>query len=176
MRQVWQSLPKSIRQRAGGGKLERVTVPAVIETDAVTWTAPDDDHPARRASQLSAATVARGVKEDWVALFAPDGVVEDPVGPSVFDPEGKGHHGHDGIAKFWDIAIAAVRRFHFTITDSFANGDSCANVGTITTVLDDGTSLDTEGVFVYRVNEAGLITSMRAHWEFDRAMATMSKP
>lgn len=144
----------------------------MIETDAITWTAPDDDHPARRASQMSAATVARGVKEEWVALFAPDGVVEDPVGPSVFDPEGKGHHGHEAIGAFWDLAISGVSRFHFTITDSFANGDSCANVGTITTVLEDGTRVDTEGVFVYRVDDHGLIKSMRAHWEFDRAMAT----
>src|SRR5680860_596227 len=86
----------------------------MIESDAITWTAPDSDHPARRASQRSAATVARGVKDDWVALFAADGVVEDPVGPSVFDAEGKGHHGHEGIAAFWDVAIAGVRKFHFT--------------------------------------------------------------
>lgn len=148
----------------------------MIESDAVTWNAPDGDHPARRASQRSAATVARGIKEDWLALFAPDGVVEDPVGPSMFDPEGKGHHGHEGIGKFWDAAIAGVRTFHFTIEDSFANGDSCANVGTITTILQDGTRVETEGVFVYRVDEAGLITSMRAHWEVDRAMATIQPP
>lgn len=146
----------------------------MIETDAITWTAPDSDHPARRASQVSAATVARGVKEDWLDLFAPDAVVEDPVGPSMFDPEGKGHHGREGIAAFWDLAIAGVQRFHFTITDSFAGGDSCANVGTISTVLEDGTRVDTEGVFVYRVDEAGRITSIRAHWEFDRAMATVT--
>jgi ketosteroid isomerase-like protein len=148
----------------------------VIESDAVTWNAPDGDHPARRASQCSAATVARGVKEDWLALFAPDAVVEDPVGPSMFDPEGKGHHGHEGIGKFWDLAIAGVKSFHFTIEDSFANGDSCANVGTITTSLEDGTRVDTEGVFVYRVDDAGLITSMRAHWELARAMATIQPP
>jgi steroid Delta-isomerase len=147
----------------------------VIETDAVTWAAPDADHPARRASQRSAATVARGSKGDWLALFAPDAVVEDPVGPSVFDPDGKGHRGHDGIGRFWDLAIAGVQAFHFTITDSFANGDSCANVGTISTTLEDGTRIDTEGVFVYRVDEAGQITSIRAHWEFDRAMATATK-
>jgi ketosteroid isomerase-like protein len=146
----------------------------MIETDAITWTAPDGDHPARRASQVSAATVARGAKEEWVALFAPDGVVEDPVGPSAFDPEGRGHHGHEGIAAFWDLAIAGVRQFHFTITDSFANGDCCANVGTITTILDDGSRVDTEGVFVYRVDANGLITSMRAHWETGRAMATLT--
>ena len=147
----------------------------MIESDALTWNAPDGDHPARRASQRSAATVARGVKEDWLALFAPDAVVEDPVGPSMFDPEGKGHHGHEGIGAFWDMAIAGVKRFHFRIDDSFANGDSCANVGTITSVLEDGTRVDTEGVFVYRVDEQGRITSIRAHWEVDRAMGTITK-
>jgi steroid delta-isomerase len=135
-----------------------------------------EEHPARAASIKSRAAVIAKRKEDWLALFAPDAVVEDPVGPSMFDPEGKGHHGHDGIAKFWDVAIAGVQRFHFTIEDSFANGDSCANVGTITTILEDGTRVDTEGVFVYRVDEQGLITSMRAHWELDRAMATIRKP
>lgn len=148
----------------------------MIETDAITWTAPDGDHPARRASQLSAATVARGIKEDWLALFAADAVVEDPVGPSVFDPEGKGHHGLEGIGRFWDLAIAGVESFHFTIKDSFANGDACANVGTITSVLGDGSRVDTEGVFVYTVDESGLITSIRAHWEFERTMATVTTP
>lgn len=144
----------------------------MIESDSLIWTAPDDEHPARRASQRSAAAVARGAKEEWLALFAPDAVVEDPVGPSIFDPDGAGHRGRDGIARFWDLAIAGVRTFRFTITDSFANGDSCANVGTISSTLDDGTRVDTEGVFVYRVDETGLITSLRAHWEFERAMAT----
>ena len=148
----------------------------MIESDALTWNAPDGEHPARRASQRSAATVARGVKEDWVALFAEDAVIEDPVGPSMFDPEGAGHHGHEGISRFWDLAIAGIKSFHFTIEDSFANGACCANVGTITTVLDDGTTADTEGVFVYTVGTDGLITSMRAHWEVDRVMGTLRKP
>jgi ketosteroid isomerase-like protein len=146
-----------------------------VESGAVTWAAPDADHPARRASRRSAAAVARGDKQGWLALFAADAVVEDPVGPSVFDPDGNGHRGHDGIAAFWDLAIADVRLFHFTITDSFATGDECANVGTITSVLGDGSRVDAEGVFVYRVGADGLIASMRAYWELDRAMAT-SRP
>ena len=148
----------------------------MIQSDAITWNAPDGDHPARRASQRSAATVARGVKADWVALFAEDAVIEDPVGPSMFDPDAAGHHGREGISRFWDLAIAGIKSFHFTIEDSFANGDCCANVGTITTVLEDGTTADTEGVFVYTIGPDGLITSMRAHWEVDRVMGTLRKP
>ena len=148
----------------------------MISSDALTWVAPHDDHPARLASQRSAAAVARGVKEDWLQLFAPGAVVEDPVGPSVFDPEGGGHRGREGLSRFWDLAIAGVKSFHFTIYDSFANGDSCANVGTISSMLPDGSVVETEGVFIYRVDEQGLITSLRAHWEFDRAMATVTAP
>lgn len=144
----------------------------MLESSAVTWTAPDADHPARLASQRSAAAVARGDRQGWLDLFAADAVVEDPVGPSMFDPEGAGHHGHDGIGAFWDLAIAGVEQFHFTITDSFAAGAECANVGTITSVLGDGSRVDAEGVFVYHVDEDGLIRSMRAFWELDRAMAT----
>nr|WP_245645215.1 nuclear transport factor 2 family protein [Pseudonocardia acaciae] len=117
--------------------------------------------------------VSRGAKDEWLALFAPDAVVEDPVGPSIFDPDGKGHHGHHGISAFWDTTIANARRITFSVRDSFAAGDEVANVGTITSFLPDGSRVDTEGVFVYRVGPDGLIRSMRAFWEFDRAMATL---
>lgn len=139
----------------------------------IVWNAPDGEHPARRASQRSYAAVVAKDKDTWVALFAPDAVLEDPVGPSFFDPEGNGHHGHAGISAFWDRAIAPVAEFTFTIKDSFANGDSCANVGTFSTRLEDGTLADTELVAVYRLDDHGLIRSMCAHWEVERTMATL---
>jgi len=37
--------------------------------------------------------VLRRSKEDWLALFAEDAIVEDPVGTSMFDPDGTGHRG-----------------------------------------------------------------------------------
>ena len=56
------------------------------------------DHPARAASQASMAAVTAGDRAAWLALFAADAVVEDPIGPSMFDPDGAGHRGADGIA------------------------------------------------------------------------------
>lgn len=143
--------------------------------DAITWDAPDGDHPARRASQRSYAAVARKAKDEWLALFADDALLEDPVGPSFFDPEGKGHRGKDGISAFWDLAIAPVETFHFTIRDSFANGNACANIGTFSTVMADGTRADTDLIAVYRLDDQGLIRSMAAHWEVERTMATLRK-
>ncbi|MFI5613324.1 nuclear transport factor 2 family protein [Amycolatopsis sp. NPDC051903] len=138
----------------------------------VSWDVDAEQPPARLAAFRSMTAVAGGDKDGWLALFAPDAVVEDPVGPSMFDEQGKGHHGHEGIGAFWDLTIANVERFEFVIRDSFAAGSECANVGTITTFLPGGYRVDTDGVFVYRVGEGGLITSMRAFWETERAMAT----
>jgi len=141
----------------------------------IVWEAPDGDHPARRASQRSYAAAVAGDLEAWLAAYAPDAVVEDPVGPSMFDPEGLGHRGHEGMTAFWHAAIATVDEFTFTVRDSHANGDTCANVGTITTRFADGTVVDTDLVMIYQVREDGLITSMRAVWEPERAMATARK-
>ncbi|QWF83482.1 nuclear transport factor 2 family protein [Amycolatopsis sp. CA-230715] len=138
----------------------------------VCWDPEADQPPARVAAWRSMDAVTRGAKEEWLALFAPDAVIEDPVGPSMFDEEGKGHHGREGISAFWDLTIANVERFVFTIRDSHAVGDEVANVGTITTFLPGGYRVDTDGVFVYRVGEDGLVRSMRAFWETERAMAT----
>ncbi|MFD6070853.1 MULTISPECIES: nuclear transport factor 2 family protein [Amycolatopsis] len=141
----------------------------------VCWDPATEQPPARRAAFRSMTAVTAGDKPAWLELFAGDAVVEDPIGRSMFDEEGKGHHGHDGISAFWDKTIANVERFQFTIRDSHAAGDEVANVGTITTYLPGGYRVDTDGVFVYRVREDGLIVSMRAFWETERAMATARK-
>jgi ketosteroid isomerase-like protein len=143
----------------------------------VEWKAPSRaPHPARDAALRSYDAVCRKAKDEWLALFADDGWIEDPVGPSMFDAEGLGHHGPEGRSRFWDLTIGTVERFVFEIHDSFAAGNECANTGVIHTTLANGYIVDTEGVFVYRVDEDGRLVSLRAIWEFDRAMATARPP
>jgi steroid delta-isomerase len=122
------------------------------------------------------AAVAAGRKDDWLAVFAPDALVEDPVGPSMLDPEGKGHRGHDGIGKFWDEHVGLVSRYDFLVTDSFANGPCCANVLCLTMTFGGGTTMTVDCLIIYTVNDDGLVTSIRAHWEPDRALATLKTP
>ena len=143
--------------------------------NAVTWNGPETPHPARVAARRSMDAVCRGARAEWLDLFAADAVVEDPVGVSMFDADGTGHRGREAIGAFWDKAIAGVERFEFVIRDSFAAGDEVANVGTITAFLPGGSVVDTEGVFVYRVDEAGLLVSVRAFWETERAAATFRR-
>lgn len=147
----------------------------MIDSEFIDWQAPDHDHPARRLTQRSYDAVSRKAKDEWLALFAEDAVVEDPVGPSFFDEAGEGHRGKEAIAAFWDVAIAPVEEFRFTIRDSFANGNACANIGTFSTRMADGTLADTDLIATYRITDDGLIRSMAAHWEVDRTMATLRK-
>ncbi|WP_235736898.1 nuclear transport factor 2 family protein [Nocardioides alcanivorans] len=146
-------------------------------TDAIIWNAPDDDHPARRASQRSYAAVAKKDLAQWLTVYAANAVLEDPVGPSMFDAEGKGHHGHEGISAFWKAAIEPVDQFRFTINDSFANpgSNTCANIGQIRTTFADGSHTTTDLIMVYVVDDEGQVLSMKAFWEPDRTMASYTK-
>ena len=148
----------------------------MIDSEFIEWAAPDGENPARTASQRSYDAVGRKAKSEWLALFADDAVLEDPAGPSFFDADGKGHRGKEAIGAFWDTVIAPVKSFRFAVKDSFANGPYCANVATFTTELADGTLVDTDLVATYRLNTNGQIESMRAHWEMERAFATIRHP
>lgn len=150
------------------------TVTPMIE-GSMQWNAPFDEHTARVASRRSMEAAARKDKAGWLELYAPDALIEDPVGPSPIDPEGRGHRGHDRLGAFWDGTVATTERLDFEITDSFVSGDEVANVGTIVAHLPGGTRMRTEGIYVYRVDANGKIVSLRTYWEFDRAMGTMTQ-
>src|SRR6476646_421199 len=64
------------------------------------------DSPVHLAGKRSRDAAVAHDKEAWLANFADDAIVEDPIGPSHFDPEGKGHKGKEAIAKFYNMAIA----------------------------------------------------------------------
>jgi steroid delta-isomerase len=129
------------------------------------------EHPARLASQRSMSAVQRGAREEWLALFAADAIVEDPIGVSFLDPDGRGQSGKEAIAAFWDRAIRG-NRVEFDIHHSYAAGNEVANTGTITTTVPDGTKAAVEGTFIYKVNTEGRIVSLRAFWEVDKMTVT----
>jgi steroid Delta-isomerase len=132
-------------------------------------TLPDafEPHPARDASLASMRAVESGDKAAWLALFADDAVVEDPIGPSPFDPDGMGHRGIAAIEAFYD-AVIGPNDVTFAIEASWAGGSEVANVGTISTTMADGTVVHTDGVFTYRVDDGGAVVALRAYWEMDR--------
>jgi steroid delta-isomerase len=122
---------------------------------------------ARELGQASMAAVEGRDRAGWLALFAVDGVVEDPIGPSAFDPEGTGHRGPDGIAAFYDLVIAANESIKFDIRQSFLCGDEAANVGIIRITVPGGSAVEVDGIYIYRRSPDDKIASLRAFWEPD---------
>ncbi|MCO5312302.1 MAG: nuclear transport factor 2 family protein [Microthrixaceae bacterium] len=130
---------------------------------------PDElpDHPARNASVASMTAIENGDRATWLSLFAPDAVVADPIGPSPLDPDGNGHRGLEAIAAFYDTVIGP-NQVRFTIKESWEAGNEVANVGRITTTMADGLVVHTDGVFTYRIDDAGRVEALRAYWSIDR--------
>jgi ketosteroid isomerase-like protein len=131
------------------------------------------EHPARLAGRRSQEAAMRGKKQDWLDLYADDCVVEDPVGPSPFDPTGAGRRGKAALAAFWDQAIEGAR-ITMEYPTSYACGDECAFVGRTTNELPDGTRISVEGVSVYRVDAEGRIVSLRAYWELPPELSALA--
>jgi ketosteroid isomerase-like protein len=122
---------------------------------------------ARQLGQASIAAVEGRDRAGWLALFADDAVVEDPIGPSAFDPEGKGHRGPEGIAAFYDSVIAVNESIRFDIRQSFLCGDEAANVGIIRITFPGGSAVEVDGIYIYRRSPDDKIASLRAFWEPD---------
>jgi ketosteroid isomerase-like protein len=122
----------------------------------------------RDLSQASAAKVKAKDREGWIGLFADDAVVADPVGPSHWDPEGKGHLGKEAIARFYDMAIAPNEDVTFEIHDSYLCGDELANVVTLHIVGPDKRRMQVPCVITYRKAADDRLAALRAFWEAEK--------
>lgn len=120
---------------------------------------------AKQAAIASLSAVRAKDKAGWLTLFAEDALVEDPVGPSPFDPSGQGHKGHAGIGAFYDNVIAHNDEFDFTIHHAFERGAESASFATFK-ISTRGVSFEMPIIIVHRVNDAGKIVSLRAFWDF----------
>jgi len=129
---------------------------------------PDETLTARDLARRSQAAVKAKDRESWLGLFAPDAVVQDPVGRSPFDLGGTGHRGPAAIAAFYDTVIAPNDVITFEIENSYLCGNEVADVGVIRTVLPGGKHVAVvHGVYTYRSNGEGQLSALRAFWEFD---------
>ena len=99
-------------------------------------------------------------RDGWLALFAPDALIEDPVG-------GKPHRGIQAITEFVDFTISTVESFDYEIERSYSCGDEVAMVIRFNIVA-AGTTLDMDVVNIYATDGTGKLTSLRAFWAGSR--------
>lgn len=133
-----------------------------------------DNHPAVVAGRRSREFVASRDKQAWVENFAAEGSVEDPVGPSMFDPEGKGFHGHAEIADFWDKSIATTESIEFVFDEEIICGNEVAYIGKTVTHIAGHVS-QARGVFTYRADDHGKLVALRAFWEVEATINSVRR-
>src|SRR5262245_47969405 len=142
-----------------------LTTSQIDHTPRIRWNASRSAHPARIASWRALDAITHGEKERYISLYAPDGVIHDPVGKTGVDPTGAGHRGHAALAKFWDASIARVGTLSFIVHTSLAADDQVANAFTMMLPAPGGGTAALDSIFIYRVNEAGLLICVAGYWE-----------
>ena len=121
---------------------------------------------AQELSFLSRDYAVAKDKENWLALFTKDALVQDPIGKSPLDPEGNGHKGIAAIEKFYDTVIANGD-IEFTIIESIPCADECANYAQIINLVGD-IKIETKMIVIYRINSNNKIESLRAFWDYQK--------
>lgn len=139
-----------------------------VSDSIVDTTCPARDTPAMRAHRQSIANAGLGNKQAWLDLFDDNAVVQDPVGPSPHDPEGRGFSGKARIAEFWDMMIAPGNLLVIP-QKRIAVGNNIACVVMTAANHIAGVKTYIEMVAVYEVNDAGKITSLTVYWDVDGA-------
>ena len=127
-----------------------------------------EQSPALTASQASWRCVQTHDREGWLALMAPDVVIEDPIGQAITNPDGQGVRGKEAVAAFYDTNIA-VNDLRVTCEETFPSSSplEVAHILVLRSKFEGGLTSTVRGVFTYRVNDDGLIANMRGYWNMD---------
>jgi steroid Delta-isomerase len=134
-----------------------------------------EKNPARKVSLLSREYVHNHDKKGWLAMFAEDGVIEDPIGVSMLDPKGQGHRTPAERETFWDKNIANSD-IKITIHHSYATANEVANHVTLDIIIPMGDKKfqqQTKGIFTYKVDDKGKLLALRGYWEVEESMKTL---
>ena len=104
-----------------------------------------------------AQAMSSGDKQGWVALFAPDATVEDPVGAEV-------RTGHEQIGEFWDFVHTLSAEIAFEVHGPVRiAGSEAAFAGrAVSGAGDERLAVDLVDVMAF--DDEGRITSLRAFW------------
>ncbi len=123
--------------------------------------------PAAVARKAMAAVEGKQ-REEWLALFAEDSRVEDPVGhlPEIV--------GKDHLTQFWDQAVAQLDSVEFEVTRQWEVEDEAMLLATVSVVGPNGATASYEGTFNYALDSAGRIASLRAFWDLPAVVAAFS--
>jgi len=124
-------------------------------------------HPAVIANMNSIKYAMEKNKSAWLALYRDDAILRDPVGVSPLDPIGNGHVGKAAIEKFYDTVIAASNIKLSAGLRCPSGKYHCAVPMQAENDIGGGLKTTVNMIAVYEVDDAGLIKTMNAFWNWD---------
>ncbi len=126
----------------------------------------DQNNPALVAARNSWQCVRSKDREAWLSLMADDILIEDPIGLAPTNPSGEGIRGKEALLAFWEQNLSPAE-VEIEIHESFAAGSESAHRMTLRTTYPGGVTFVVNGIFTYRVNEAGKLTNLRGYWSVE---------
>lgn len=130
-------------------------------------------HPAVNAHLTSIRAAETGDKSAWLDQFAEDAWLQDPVGPSPYDPAGEGFRGRAAIEWFWDNVIAPAETTFDSRLRIPSGPGSCA-CWMVASNQVGGQSVNIDVMVIYHLNEQGKIHTLRAYWDLQAAVSAMT--
>ena len=121
------------------------------------------------AHKHSIANAMAGNKEQWLAMFADDALVHDPVGISPHDPSGEGFRGKERISEFWDLMIGPGN-LNIVPHKRFPCGDNIVAVAMTATNEMGDLKTYIEMVVTYEGNDRGKLILLKAYWDQDELL------
>ncbi len=104
-------------------------------------------------------------RDAWLAGFADDALLEDPVGH--VPPR----RGADAIAEFWDGAIAGMEAVRFDVRRAHEAPREAVMLVDVTARAPGGATARYDAALHYAFDEHGAIVSLRAFWDLPAVIA-----
>ena len=120
---------------------------------------------ARDLSVASLEAVKAQDRQAWLDLYDDQGMIQDPVGKSHYDPSGNGHIGKEAIGKFWNVFMENQKAFDYEIHKSALCGNEVAVYATLHITLKNDQKFSVDVLNVYKQAESGKLASLRSFWE-----------
>ena len=101
----------------------------------------------------------------WLSTFAPDATSYEPGQPPLT--------GHEALRAFFNGVAGGFSSLHFNADETFAVGNEAAVKWSAHGTGHNGKEATFAGIDVFTVNDAGLITTLRAYWNPAAMMAQL---
>ncbi len=151
----------------------------MVQPSLGTASSPSDREAVLRAAMASPELAGQHDKEGWLALYADDAILEDPVGtPASHKGRRQGRLG-DELGRFYEAFIAASAIEMVVRQDIVSDMHVFRAVDIYTTSLKTGLKMKIPANLLYEIvsRDGGLaIKRMQAHWELNRMSRILMGP